>query len=379
MANIKDRASANPFLTYGYAGPEYFCDRKQETADLLSALRNGRNVTLTAPRRMGKTGLIKNAFHRIGLEDDGVACIYLDIFPTRNLHDFIQMFGKAVIEGLQTTDEMVLSKITQLLTHCRPTLSVDPMTGTPSLSLNVVPTYEEQTLDEIFAYIASSGRRCYISIDEFQQITQYPEQQTEALLRSHIQFAKNASFIFSGSRRHLMSEMFLSAKRPFYQSTQLMELRPIDRDVYYNFAESFFARRGGYIDKDAFGTIYMKFNGQTWYVQAVLNRLYERFHDVDTVEIVDGTIAMLVEENTPAYQTLASLLPDKQLELMKAIAADDIVAAPTNGDFIRRHNLKAASSVSSALKALADKELIYKTERGYMVYDRLMSLWLRGL
>ena len=93
MANIKDRASANPFLTYGYAGPEYFCDRKQETADLLSALRNGRNVTLTAPRRMGKTGLIKNAFHQIGLEDDGVACIYLDIFPTRNLHDFIQMFG----------------------------------------------------------------------------------------------------------------------------------------------------------------------------------------------------------------------------------------------------------------------------------------------
>lgn len=186
MANIKDRASANPFLTYGYAGPEYFCDRKQETADLLSALRNGRNVTLTAPRRMGKTGLIKNAFHQIGLEDDGVACIYLDIFPTRNLHDFIQMFGKAVIEGLQTTGGMVLSKITQLLTHCRPTLSVDPMTGTPSFSLNVVPTYEEQTLDEIFAYIASSGRRCYISIDEFQQITQYPEQQTEALLRSHI-------------------------------------------------------------------------------------------------------------------------------------------------------------------------------------------------
>lgn len=176
-----------------------------------------------------------------------------------------------------------------------------------------------------------------------------------------------------------MSEMFLSAKRPFYQSTQLMELRPIDRDVYYNFAESFFARRGWHIDKDAFDAVYLKFYGQTWYIQAVLNRLYERFHDVDTVEMVDGTIAMLVEENTPAYQTLASLLPDKQLELMKAIAADDIVAAPTNGDFIRRHNLKAASSVSSALKALADKELIYKTERGYMVYDRLMSLWLRGL
>ena len=150
-------------------------------------------------------------------------------------------------------------------------------------------------------------------------------------------------------------------------------------DVYYNFAEIFVARRGGHVDKAAFDAISLKFYGQTWYVQAVLNRLYERYHAVDTAEKVDRTITMLVEENTPAYQTLASLLPDKQLELMKAIAADDIVAAPTNGDFIRRHNLKAASSVSSALKALADKELIYKTERGYMVYDRLMSLWLRGL
>lgn len=379
MKKDKDRMSVNPFLTYGYAGPEYFCDRKQETAALISALHNGRNVTLTAPRRMGKTGLVKNAFHHIAETATGTACIYIDIFPTRNLHDFTQMFGKAVIEGLQTAGEMVLSKITSLLTHCRPTLSVDPVTGAPSLSLNVVPSHEEQTLGEIFAYIKASGRRCYISIDEFQQITQYPEQQTEALLRSYIQFVSNASFVFSGSSRHLMTEMFLSAKRPFYQSTQLMELKPIGREAYYDFAEGFFARRGGHMEKDAFNIIYLKFDGQTWYIQAVLNRLYERYYNVDNVEKVDATIASLVEENTPAYQALVSLLPDRQLEIMKAIADEGVVTSPTNGDFILRHNLKAASSVSSALKALTAKELVYKTERGYMVYDKFMSLWLRRL
>lgn len=52
----------NPFLIYGYHSPAYFCDRESETQKLISALRNGRNVTLISPRRMGKTGLIKQAF-----------------------------------------------------------------------------------------------------------------------------------------------------------------------------------------------------------------------------------------------------------------------------------------------------------------------------
>ena len=53
----------NPFLITGYQGPDYFCDREKETASLMSALKNGRNITLISPRRMGKTGLIKNVFY----------------------------------------------------------------------------------------------------------------------------------------------------------------------------------------------------------------------------------------------------------------------------------------------------------------------------
>lgn len=379
MTVNNNRASNNPFLTYGYAGPEYFCDRKEETANLITALRNGRNVTLTAPRRMGKTGLIKNAFYHIDAEESNAACIYIDIFATRNLHDFTQMFGKAVLEGLQTTGEMLLSKITSVLSHCRPTVSIDPMTGAASLSLNIAPDHEEQTLGEIFSYIASSKRRCYISIDEFQQITQYPEQKTEALMRSYIQFCPNANFVFSGSSRHLMAEMFMSAKRPFYQSTQLMELHAIGQDAYHDFADGFFRKRGGHISAGAFGHAYSCFEGGTWYMQAVLNRLYERYDSVETDGLVDETIAQLVEENATSYQTLISLLPNKQLDLLKAIAAEDVVATPNNGDFIRKYNLKAASSVSSAIKSLTEKELVYRTERGYTVYDRLFSLWLKRL
>ena len=79
----------NPFVISGYRGPEYFCDRVRETGKLVSALVNERNVTLMAPRRYGKTGLVKNVFHSLPEE---YATIYVDIYSTENLHEFTQAF-----------------------------------------------------------------------------------------------------------------------------------------------------------------------------------------------------------------------------------------------------------------------------------------------
>lgn len=67
----------NPFICQGYCGPDYFCDRVDETQNLISSLENGRNVTLISPRRLGKTGLIWNAFHQIKTEKKDAVCIYL--------------------------------------------------------------------------------------------------------------------------------------------------------------------------------------------------------------------------------------------------------------------------------------------------------------
>ncbi len=379
MAKDKRQKIDNPFLTYGYVSPDYFCDREVETKDIVAAFHNRRNVTLIAQRRIGKTGLIKNVFHQIMEDEKDAVCVYIDIFSTRSLQDFVVLFGKSILEAAQTKGEKILQKAVSALTHCRPTFTIDPMTGAPSVTLNIVPSQEEQTLKEIFAYMQNSGHRFYVALDEFQQINQYPEKGTEALLRSYIQFLTGTSFIFSGSSRHLMTEMFVSAKRPFYQSTQIMELNVIGLSEYYDFADAFFKQRGGSISEEAFEALYNKFDGLTWYVQAMLNRLYEHYVNVDSLELIDATAHRLVEENTAVFQTLTSLLPDKQLSLMRAIAAERIVSAPNNGTFIRRHNLKAASSVSSALKALVDKELVYQTPKGYIVYDRILALWLRTL
>jgi len=133
----------NPFLIVGYQGPEYFCDREKETEVILSALHNGRNITLVSPRRMGKTGLIRHCFQ----------------------------------------------------------------------------------LDEIFHYLAVSDKPCIVAIDEFQQVAQYPEKNAEALLRTYVQHCNKAHFIFAGSQRYLMGEMFISPARPFYQSVSILHYR----------------------------------------------------------------------------------------------------------------------------------------------------------
>ena len=74
----------NPFLISGYYGPEFFCDREQEAGSILEALQNGRNVTLTAPRRMGKTGLIRHVFYRLKELQPDIVTFYLDIYSTQS-------------------------------------------------------------------------------------------------------------------------------------------------------------------------------------------------------------------------------------------------------------------------------------------------------
>lgn len=379
MEKQKELVQKNPFLIYGYAGPRYFCDREAETEKLVSALDNGRNVTLIAPRRMGKTGLIKNTFYQMQQQHAEVACFYMDIFATRDLSSLVRLLAKTVLGQLDTLSDTVLNRLTAFFRSCRPMISVDELTGVPTVSLDFLPDKSEQTLKEIFDYMVASGRQCYLAIDEFQQIASYSEKGTEALLRSYIQFMPNVHFIFAGSSRHLMEEMFTSAKRPFYQSTQLMMLHEISQEAYYRFASGFFEEIGLSLAEDTFGWIYTCFAGHTWYIQALLNRLYERRETITDVRQAEQALIGLIEENTPVYQSIIALLTDNQLALMQAIAREGVVASPNKGDFIKQHSLKAPSSVNTALKSLLEKELIYKSADGYKVYDRFMAMWLKSL
>lgn len=376
MATKKAYQVKNPFIYDGYAGPDYFCDRIEESEKLISHLQNGRNVTLVSPRKVGKTGLIKHTFHLIKEKIKDAVCIYVDIFHTHNQHEFVQILGKAIIEEKLLDSRNSVNKILNYFSLWRPTLTPDPMTGIPSISITIERSHSEHTIKSIFDYLANSGKEVYLAIDEFQTITDYPETGTEALLRSYIQFIHNVHFIFSGSKQHLMYEIFGSPKRPFYQSTAIMAIEPLHKEIYYDFASRFFKDKKGELSEDVFNQLYKQFDGYTWYMQSVLNRLYEREKQVKDYCQVTEAILSVLSDKSNQYDTLMMFLTDNQLSLLMAIAREGIVNQPQSKEFVRKYDLPTLSSIKKALEVLKEKELIYQTPEGYIVYDRFMGLWL---
>lgn len=371
------RPLSNPFISQGYESPDYFCDRQEETAMLMSHLRNGRNVTLISPRRIGKTGLIKNTFYHLTADNNDVVCLYVDIYATKSLRDFVEQLGTTVINDLVRKNSSLKDKVLTFFASLRPVFSLDPLTGEPSVSITVEPSQEDITMRNIFRYLNESDKEVYVAIDEFQQIGEYPENGTEAMLRSYIQFAQHVHFIFSGSKHHLMAEIFGSPKHPFYQSTEMMGLKPLNSDVYYDFCRNFFVKKGGELSKGIFMHIYNEFEGHTWYVQAIMNRLYENENVVDSVSQVNRALLSILGGREAQYESMVQFFTENQFALLKAIAKDGVVAQPTSGKFIKAHGLSGASSAKAALKVLEEKELVYRKPEGYVVYDLFMNYWLR--
>jgi len=369
----------NPFLVTGYESPKYFCDREKETEDLLNTLKNGRNITLTSPRRMGKSALIKHAYYLLRQQDPKITTIYIDLFPTESLSDFTKAFATAVLGQLDSNPVKLMKKAATLLKGLRPYYSIDPFSGEPKVGLDVAVGTEEHTLEQVFQYLKQSGKSCYITFDEFQQIAYYPEKNVEALLRSYIQDLHNVHFIFSGSRAHMLEEMFHSPKRPFYQSTAEMTIGAIDPWRYYEFASAFFKKQGRTLPSEVFDLIYNRYDGYTGYIQMVLNRLYAKDTQPVDADLAEACIRDILRENEPYYMYLLRAFPKGQGKLLKAIAKEGKVREITSGAFISKYGLNATSSVKSALQRLLDADIIYHTEEGYMIYDRFFGEWLMGL
>ena len=367
----------NPFVVYGYKGPEYFCDRVAESNKICSALRNERNGTLVSPRRMGKTGLIHHVFNKMETEDKDCKCFYIDIFATKNIEQFVQTLGSAVIGKLDSFSQSALRKIQEFFSAWRPAVTFDQLTGLPTVTLDIKQNEGNESLKQIFEYMKMSGKRCYIAIDEFQQIQNYSERGLEAMLRSYIQFLPNVYFIFSGSHQHMMEEMFLSANRPFFQSSMVMSLGCIDFEEYMQFANRMIEGQNRTIGQETFQRIYDFAGGITWYVQAILHGIYEHPDRIVDKTLVDDVVKELVEEQSATFQNYCAWLTDNQYALLKAIAYEKSVKSPLAQQFIHTHHLPATSSVKTALRTLEDKMLVSRSANdGYSVSDKLFALWL---
>lgn len=366
----------NPFLITAYKSPEYFCDREIESRTLRDAIENYRNITLISSRRMGKTGLIQHVFNDIS-KDSGWIPVYFDIMGTAGFDEFAEVFCNAVLQSLSRS-ERAWKGFLKKLGALRPALVFDSLTGEPRVSLDIRNAQEvELTLDSMFRLMSEKKHSFVIAIDEFQQIASYTEKNVEAILRSHVQRQANVCFIFSGSKKHMLSAMFSKPSRPFFNSTQMMFLEHIDRETYFDFIRSHFAAGGKQIENEALDRIAEYTQLHTFYVQFLCNRLFSSFKEVGTSE-VDKQLYTILRENEPIYASYLNLLTISQYKTLRAIALEGMVERPTSGSFLARHHLGAASSVSQAVSSLTKKELIHNDSGRLSVQDKFLAQWIRN-
>ena len=236
------------------------------------------------------------------------------------------------------------------------------------------------TLEEIFTYMEEADLPCIVALDEFQQIAEFQEKRVEALLRGLIQNCRNTSFIFSGSKQHTIEQMFHSKSRPFYQSAQMMDLPPLDKEVYTDFATRLFAQYDKLLDASVPSLVYDEYEGTTWYLQMMMNEL---FAITDKGQTCTPPMISLARENIinvqeNSYKTQMSMLAPKQKQVLQAIAYEGTVRSATSGAFIKKYSLDSASSVQSAIKGLNDKEILTAKEAGISISDYFFGWWLKN-
>lgn len=372
----------NPFYITGIIPEPYFCDREKETTWFIRTLENKAHILLTSPRRMGKTQLIRHVFEQPSIKDNCYT-FYTDIYPTTSLHELVLFLSKEIYSVLVPKGKAVIDKFLAGLHSLAGSIGYDPISGLPTFDIKLGDIHApELTLEEIFRYLEQADKPCVFAIDEFQQIALYPEKNVEALLRAHIQKMNNYLFIYAGSNRHILENMFNSAAKPFYNSAEQIYLDCIPKDVYTAFANEQFSKAGRKILPEAVSLAYDLFEGHTYYVHNVLHNAFAYLNADKVIDESDihETLSNILEEKGRTFASVMNQLNFQQKETLIAIAKEGKARGVTSVAFVKKHALKSPSSVQYAISALLDKQLLtYQNEertKTYSVSDRFLEMWI---
>jgi hypothetical protein len=370
----------NPFITNGYFGKEYFCDRENELSKLHQMLKNDTNYLLISRRKLGKTALIERFFEEISAKKETI-CIFVDLFATQDMHDFILQFTSSVYAVLKA-HKPLLKQLIAFLQSLRVSISYDSLSGLPEFRLQFAPQQPiENTLHGLMIFLENQNHKIIVAFDEFQQIAEYPEKNMEAQLRTLIQKMHHVQFIFSGSDQRIISELFFNQKRPFYNSTANIVLDKIEKEEYIYFVDYHFNKNKKNINREALDFIFEWTQTHTYYVQYVCKNCFDFPKKNVSIEDVQIVCKDILSQNESIYQQYRKLLTSNQWKLLIAIAKEEMLVKPTSSDFLKKHLFGSASSVKLALNSLLDKRLIISTisqdEEIYLIDDVFFMRYLQ--
>ena len=371
----------NPFHTDTLEPDQPFCNRVSELSELGSHARNGMNVVLFAPRRYGKTSLVRRV--QYGLREEGLCVIYGQFMRLVSVEDLVHRLAKAILNGLHD-HESLLDKGRRWLacfSSIKPSFSFDPVTGASSIEVQMVRQQQdpisalENVLEELGDFFEKEDLQVCVALDEFQDIVDIKEPRVEAVLREHIQ-RHRASYIFLGSRRRILLDIFNNRGRPFYQSAVMMQLPALPEDECVEFVVSQFGAAGKKCFEDAALKMVQQVEQYPYYLQALAYRAFEICGDECTPEVVGRAYESLLKNERYGYQGIIQGISTGQLKLLRAIA-DEGSAALTATSFLQGHSL-TLGGVQAARKYLSEQDLIEKCGDGkWRIVDPVFRDWLQ--
>ncbi len=369
----------NPFVLGKYS-PEFFCGRAEETALLKAHVENGRNVVMAGRKGVGKTTLIKHLF---SLPDVRQAfyCFHIDVRLTHSPESLAHHLCSAVLREANEQRPSWLPVLRRKLSSVELRVQLDDdMNPKLTIGFGAVKA-PEPALRQLLEFFDGLDRPVILALDEFQQVANYRDQTSEALIRSLVQRAPNVRMIFAGSRSDVLADMFLRSDRPFFQSAVFMKLESIPEAEYRDFAKTHFRRAGRTLPDEIFRSIFEKLDGVARFVHYVLNAL---FNIVEVGETATAAHLMRAETEIQGrlesfYYELFADVSDYQKRLLQAIAGEGRARMVASHDFCTRYGLGSVSSVQSGVRRLVQVGLVMKEVDGSLrVEDDFFRSWLQS-
>ncbi len=366
----------NPFAYSNYVTGKSFCNRKNEISELLKYINASQNVLLYSHRRFGKSSLIQQVFHQIKEDNLNIGTLHIDLYGTISEKDFI-IKAFQDLKQLESNFEKLVKNIGNTVKNLRLNINMDAMTGSPSISPSFTAVEEKTMLEELMRILEgySKKQKLVIAFDEFQEVANYTEDGFEKRLRSFIQRHTNICYIFSGSRRHLITEMFNSNNRAFYKMADSFPLEKISTDKYLSWIKKLFMNRKIIVPDDQLRDVISRFENHPMYIQNFLFHLWENRSIKElTPTVIDTIETAIIEKKAIEYSTLWETLTVNQKKTLKLILLNngsDLYSA----DSLKSVSLKTGSMVTKALSSLIKKEIIAKNGH-YIILDVVFKKWL---
>lgn len=365
----------NPFVFSHIVTDDCFCGR-DELETLKNHMLNSTNVVLFSKRRYGKSSLIKEIFKN-HINQDEYLTIYFDIFDMSSSNDFAYSFYKAVAKSFKNDMQTILQTLKNIFsraTFSATVTSSGEIEFKPSLTHQSFDTMMEDIFVNLSNYLKKHNKKAIIAIDEFQQIATIKEKNIGATLRTYIQNIDNISFVFSGSKKHLLTQMFTNYAKPFYAQATPLELKSIPKEKFYAFVKEKFENTRKTITQDAFETLYEMVDGESWLVQNTCYHLWQNYESVKA-EYIESSIKEIAAMSDGIYKMLFDNFSNTQKAALKIIV-NNRGANLLSKEVLSLNNI-SKSSLVSALSVLLDREIIDKSDNLYYINDKLFEVWLR--